>query len=97
MSARLSQDRSGLFHLFTDNARVKILAEFVENPEEYYNNSQIARDADVSRGSWYEHRDALLEIGIIREDGGKYTLDTDHSMAPLVQSIHRYRGSGQND
>ena len=97
MSANISGSDNGLAKLFSDNARVKILAQFIENPEKEYRVSQLVEDAGLSRGSWYTNKDELLESDVIEEVNGRYRLNQGHPLTPLLKSIYRYPGSRKRE
>ena len=50
-----------------DEITAKIVQLLIENPTIYYNKSQIARHADVSRDALYNRLDALLAHGVLKE------------------------------
>lgn len=57
-----------LVELFGPNARAKILTILIKS-DQPLNPTSIVEKAHVSRNAWYDHRDALLETGIIERVG----------------------------
>jgi len=52
-------------------ARVKILAVLADDPSASFGATDLADHADVDPSTWATHRDALLDLGLVR------TVETD--------------------
>jgi len=83
-----------LTHVFSGNARVKIIAAMLAENERDINVTDIANLAGVHRSTVYDHLDELEELDLIvqtRDVGGNpmYQINND---SPIVQRIDEIEG-----
>ena len=75
-----------------DEATAKIVRMAIENPTIYYNKSQLARHAGVSRETVYDRLDALLDYGVLEEADVQmqtthYKLNPDSKAADAISRL----------
>lgn len=91
MSVEMDRSQNGLFLLFKENVRTKIIRFFIEHPDEPYSPTEISRNADFDRSMWYEHEDDLLTFGLIkRAERSNFQLNEDNHLVPLIKCICLY-------
>lgn len=66
-SEELLQQRP-LLQIFDDGPRARILAVLLD-AERPLNPTAIVDRAEIGERSWYNHKDALLEVGLVEEVG----------------------------
>lgn len=80
-----------LVDLLGDSARVRMLSVFVTQRKREFSISELARQADVSRKTAYEHIDSLERVGVVtaREaaQGKRYRYAEDSAVAEKVYEL----------
>lgn len=60
-------EQDPLIMLFGDHARARILMALLDAYPQPMNPTAIVEQAQVSRQSWYRHKDQLLQTGMVKE------------------------------
>ena len=82
-----------LVELLTPGAKVKILLAFMRLRGGKLNPTGIAERAAITQHTWYEHRDDLLDYGVVEEAGSAgnsplYRVDMEHPIIKRLDEIH---------
>lgn len=74
--------------IFGDNARTKVMYVLFFLDHRKLSKSEIAKHADVSRPTVYEHVDKLVLMGIAQEDSdGRVYVNKDSPLAKSIASV----------
>lgn len=83
-------EQEPLVRLFDGPANAKILTVLIDTAYDMSATS-IARQADISRSTWYENRDLLLEMNLIKETreeaGAKFYNSADSEQLQKVVEL----------
>lgn len=96
-------EQNPLVRLFGTGPRVKMLAVLLD-ADRPLNPSRICELADVNRTTWYDHKDALLESGLVTEEepaGNSpmyaFVEATDDERAVWLSKLHDWTGAYLRD
>jgi len=83
---------TALTKLLGDGPKVKILSDFLADPDWDHNITEIAEMAGVSRNTVYRHIDDLTKLGVVkktRERGGstQYQINKDNTAAKKLAEL----------
>ena len=90
---------NGIFQLFTESDRARILCHFLMYPDSADNvtdlvNKGVLKNRNRFKRTRDEHKNhaiPLLELGVLDKDGQKYKLNKEHHLIPLLESIYRHK------